>query len=170
MDAVEQDRLASGPPDPLRDHRRGHVRELGQQRPDLRLDRVHNRPSPPADTRAARHWSTPSSPCSARSLTAARWPGSPYPPPAAADGSLPSPPRSAPPDLQKAVKIQPEQPDQLSPGADTLNHIDGSRLYGLKTCVTDRYHDLGDTRGGWLVSSRLKHALQSSPVVGGRPS
>jgi hypothetical protein len=42
-------------------------------------------------------------------------------PSAPANGSLPSPPRLAPPDLQKMVKIHPELPGvSFSPRADTL--------------------------------------------------
>ena len=46
-DPVLEDRQRPGPANPLGDHRGGHPRILGQQGPDLRLDRVHQRPTRP---------------------------------------------------------------------------------------------------------------------------
>jgi len=51
---VLEDGQRTRPADPLGDHRRRHSRELGQQRPDLRLDRIHERPARPTLARGRR--------------------------------------------------------------------------------------------------------------------
>jgi hypothetical protein len=69
------------------------------------------------------------------------------PPPYEADGSLPSPPRLAPPDLQEVVKVQPEPSGQLSARADT----DDAQTAG----------QIGDSLGVWNASSFDRAAKNS---------